>query len=341
MLKNHRTPFAKASYKSQIVRLRAAAAQAMKAYPIRVASISLLNHGENTTFKVVAADQRKYVLRIHRHGYHSPAGLDEEFKWMDTLREIEGLSLPSVVLSLTGKKVISVERSDLDAPRCCDLLVWTDGHFRWAGLGTHHLFALGQMTARIHLKSRPFKPQIRTYWTAEGLLGNAATIGPFEPIPGASASDVKLINQGRKRLFQQLKTYESRFPDRLCMLHADLHFGNLLWQKNGIGIIDFDDSGFGFRMYDLAVTCWMINRNKKIPSGNKSRLRQALLEGYATVIPIDNHDSKLLDTLITTRELVLLGWLLRRQDNPKLRPFMRKALQRNRQTLRRVVGAGA
>jgi Ser/Thr protein kinase RdoA (MazF antagonist) len=69
------------------------------------------------------------------------------------------------------------------------------------------------------------------------------------------------------------------------------------------------------------------------------RLKQALLEGYATVIPIDSHDSKLLNTLITTRELVLLGWLLRRQDNPKLRPFMGKALQRNRQTLKRVVGS--
>jgi Ser/Thr protein kinase RdoA (MazF antagonist) len=123
------------------------------------------------------------------------------------------------------------------------------------------------------------------------------------------------------------------------MLHADLHFGNLLWQKDGIGIIDFDDSGFGFRMYDLAVTSWMINRNRKIPYSNKLRLKQALLEGYATVIPIDSHDSKLLNTLITTRELVLLGWLLRRQDNPKLRPFMGKALQRNRQTLKRVVGS--
>jgi Ser/Thr protein kinase RdoA (MazF antagonist) len=333
-------PFAMASYRSQISRLRAVALRALKEYPISVQSVNLLNHGENTTFKVHATGNRQYVLRVHRHGYHTPLGLSEEFEWMDTLRNIEGLTLPIPALSRSGQKVVTVELAGIEAPRDCDLLFWVNGHFRWRGLTARRLFALGQMTAKIHNESRLFKPKIRNYWTAEGLLGTNATLGPFDSIPGASANDHRLIHQGRLALLKRLKTYEKCFPERLCMLHGDLHFGNLLWKTDGIGIIDFDDSGFGFRMYDLAVTCWMIKRNKKISNWKKPILSSALLEGYASVIPIDDHDRRLFDTLIPTRELVLLGWLLRRQDNPKLRPFLRKALRRNIRSLGLLMKSG-
>ncbi len=44
--------FEKASYLSQLHRLRALAELALTKYPVRVKKIEFINHGENTTFKV-------------------------------------------------------------------------------------------------------------------------------------------------------------------------------------------------------------------------------------------------------------------------------------------------
>ena len=37
------------------------------------------------------------------------------------------------------------------------------------------------------------------------------------------------------------------------MIHADLHFGNLVWNQSQGTPIDFDDCGYGSKLYDAAV----------------------------------------------------------------------------------------
>jgi Ser/Thr protein kinase RdoA (MazF antagonist) len=52
---------------------------------------------------------------------------------------------------------------------------------------------------------------------------------------------------------RELQRFERRFPERLGLIHADLHFGNFLDTGAGPAAIDFDDCGRGFLAYDLAV----------------------------------------------------------------------------------------
>ena len=37
------------------------------------------------------------------------------------------------------------------------------------------------------------------------------------------------------------------------LIHADLHFGNVLVDGDRLAVIDFDDCGFGWHPYELAV----------------------------------------------------------------------------------------
>ena len=95
-------PFAEASYKSQVYRLRALARKVVAHFGLRQARLEFINHGENATFKLTAADASKYLVRIHRGGYHSASGLKEELTWLDILSRT-GLRVPRPVRSPRGR----------------------------------------------------------------------------------------------------------------------------------------------------------------------------------------------------------------------------------------------
>ena len=44
---------------------------------------------------------------------------------------------------------------------------------------------------------------------------------------------------------------------RVSTIHADLHAGNILVRDGGVTVIDVDDAGFGWHVYELAVALLM------------------------------------------------------------------------------------
>jgi Ser/Thr protein kinase RdoA (MazF antagonist) len=103
------------------------------------------------------------------------------------------------------------------------------------------------------------------------------------------------------------------------MIHADLHFGNLLLSQGRIAAIDFDDCGFGFHVYDLVVPLKHLAKRRK---REYPRFKSALIEGYSRHCGWDKHDEEVLSYMMIARGLAMLGWLNSRSDNPSLRkPF--------------------
>ena len=135
-----------------------------------------------------------------------------------------------------------------------------------------------------------------------------------------SSADQRVISDGRRRVYRKLKRFEARFPQRQGLIHADLHFGNLLLSQGHIAAIDFDDCGFGFHAYDLVVPL----RNAEYILGKRRRrelprFKEALVEGYSRQCGWDNEDEGILPYMMIARGLALLGWLNSRSDNPSLR----------------------
>jgi Ser/Thr protein kinase RdoA (MazF antagonist) len=126
-----------------------------------------------------------------------------------------------------------------------------------------------------------------------------------------------------------LRRFERAFPDRLGAIHGDLHQWNFIVSQGGLAAIDFDDCGYGFRAYDLAVPLMTFGRLRvEIPGPVKRALREAMVEAYRRHMPWDEHDETLLDELILTRDLAMLGWLGSRSDHPKLRANIPAAIER-------------
>ena len=56
----------------------------------------------------------------------------------------------------------------------------------------------------------------------------------------------------RAQIRRALDRY-GRDPATFSLIHADLHHANLLVNDRDLSIIDFDDAGFGWHQYDIAV----------------------------------------------------------------------------------------
>jgi Ser/Thr protein kinase RdoA (MazF antagonist) len=64
-------------------------------------------------------------------------------------------------------------------------------------------------------------------------------------------------------------------------IHADLHQRNYLFHGTTVGAIDFDDCGWGYYAYDMAVTLSNLEHLPVFPA-----LQEAFLTGYQSVWPL-------------------------------------------------------
>lgn len=318
-------PFAEASYRSQVSRLRRLAAVALAKYPLYVRRLEFIHHGENTTFKVTAREGR-FLLRIHRNGYHTPSAIGEELQWLALLSK-KGLKVPAPLKSRAGRLLETAAHPLVPAAREVCVFKWTEGSRGGGRLRPELMFEVGRLLGRIQNETPRAKPRHRVYWNADGLVGRSPKFGPIDRIKGATPAQQKLISRVRLRTYRKLKWFEKTFPRRLGLIHADLHFGNLLKTRDGIAAIDFDDGGYGFHAYDLAIPLVGAERLMKKKKLNREALKSALIAGYKTERAWDRYDDEILPVLITARKLLMLGWLNSRTDNPRLAAFLPTAIK--------------
>jgi Ser/Thr protein kinase RdoA (MazF antagonist) len=87
------------------------------------------------------------------------------------------------------------------------------------------------------------------------------------------------------------------------LIHADLHLGNALFWRGGVRVIDFDDCGFGYLLYDIAVALWELRYRNDYED-----FRSALVGGYTQHRPLPPGGLAHLDDFIATREVTIGLW---------------------------------
>jgi Ser/Thr protein kinase RdoA (MazF antagonist) len=94
-----------------------------------------------------------------------------------------------------------------------------------------------------------------------------------------------------------------------------------------VSLIDFDDSGFGFRLYDLGTALVQTVEQPEHPA-----LREALMAGYGTT----DHD--LVEAFILARALASVGLTISRlsRDHPVNKSHLARAIYCAEQVLGRL-----
>lgn len=308
------------SPEEQARRLLALAASALENWELDVERLEPLKVRENAVYAVYLRCGRRVVLRVHRYGYHTDAALESEHLWLQALCA-SGIEVPRFRATRHGRMFAQVTVAGLSGPRQVDLLEWIDGlplgalsELNVSDTQVERIYGtIGGLAAAMHnhasgwLKPRGF---IRHAWDAEGLVGEQPLWGRFWELGALSAEQRRLFLALRSRLLADLPGYGVT-SDRFGLIHADLVPENILITGTGPRIIDFDDGGHGWHMFELATSLYFIRRERYYEAA-----REALLAGYRRHRPLPEEHAKMLPLFLAARGTTYLGWAHTRRGEP-------------------------
>jgi len=303
--------------KSQAERLEAAGREALKHWNMSDAELSLIKYRENAVFRVEQDGIRK-ALRLHRHGYHSDDELLSELHWMRALKDA-GISVPRVIPAESGELFVKHAAPDLPGEIQVDLFEWIDGEQLGtveegiaADAGVEKIYGtIGELAAKVHNQATIWQPPqgfTRHAWDADGLAGEQPVWGRFWEIESASTSERELMIRGRDRVHRDLSNL-AKSPGTYSMIHADFTPENLLVDADHIRLIDFDDAGFGWHLFEIATSLYFIMDEPFF-----DQARDALIEGYRRHRQLPDEQLELLPLFFLARGFTYVGWVHTRRE---------------------------
>jgi Ser/Thr protein kinase RdoA (MazF antagonist) len=183
---------------------------------------------------------------------------------------------------------------------------WGDGHRLQQGLRPKHLTALGRVVAQMHNFSAGWQPPpgfSRPHWDWDTQLGGSLFEHPQEELvasmPPQFREPFETVSQEAKRVMDSL----GKGPDAYGLIHADLYPENVLFKAGRAYPIDFEDCGYGYWMWDIAVALcqWAWN-------GAWEQIRDAFREGYAQMRTLPEAQWALLDLFVATQFATMVLW---------------------------------
>ena len=87
-------------------------------------------------------------------------------------------------------------------------------------------------------------------------------------------------------------------PDRYGLIHADFRLANLLIHEGNTRVIDFDDCGIGWFLYDAGTAVSFFEHKPDVPE-----LMEAWKEGYRRARPLSKEEDDEIWTFILLRRM--------------------------------------
>jgi Ser/Thr protein kinase RdoA (MazF antagonist) len=285
-------------------RVRGCALDALPAYGCHPgAAVELLNVSENATFLVTDPEAGPSVLRVHRLGYHTEQEIASELAWMDALRAEAGVRTPRILPAADGRRIVTVAERGGAASRHCVRFEFLPGS---EPEGELNFAELGEITARMHRHAREWpRPAwfTRFHWDYRAAFGDQARWGRWQDGIGVGPAELRVLT----RLDDVLRTRLAAFgtgPGRYGLVHADTRLANLLVHDGSVSVIDFDDSGFSWYLYDLGTAVSFFEHSPEVPA-----LVDSWLDGYRLAGRLPAEDQAEIWTFIMFRRLLLVAWI--------------------------------
>lgn len=267
----------------------------------------LIRNRENAVFEITLPTGPA-ALRLHRMGYQSDAAIWSELWWCAALAA-EGVAVPAALPSRDGALLVTLSNG-----RKASVIDWVTGEAMGiAGqpydLPRHVLLerhrALGRLVADFHAATArlTLPPDFsRPRWDIPGLVGENPFWGRFWEHPEANADQRATLQNAHAFLCERLEDHARTAS--IVPIHADVLRENVLVNDHSLSLIDFDDSGWGFALYDLGT---VLSQNLYEPA--YPDIRDALMAGYGTT------DIQTVEMFTLARTCASVGWTM-----PRLAP---------------------
>ena len=291
----------------------------------RNSPLALLKLRENAVFRLIDRDEnKKYVVRVHRAYYHSSGELRSEWKWVAALRDY-GIQTPVLRYSDKDRMVETVQTYGVPEPRQVDVVEWIEGEqlgsveegLQGSPAQVRARFeTLGSIMARMHNQAEHWQPPTgfsRHAWDVDGLVGEEPFWGRFWNLLDLSDTQRDTLLKVRNKLRTDL-TKLGTAPDRYGLIHADLVFENVMVGPDGVRVIDFDDCGYGWHLFDIATSIIFL-----YGTAHFTTAKDALITGYRQHRTLTDEHLAWFPVLLMARATTYLGWMHTRPETETAR----------------------
>lgn len=315
------TPYEELTRVGRLRRMRQVARTALAAYGLGDARLSFVRQAGNTMYRVTDPEPDasrvdpdlfttgQYLLRIHQPGYQAPEAIELELAWLEAMRREAGLPVHEPVRTRDGRLLVEVSVPGVPGPRTCSLLRWLKGRMVTRGAGPHHYRAQGRLMGRMHNHAAGWQPPpglTKRQWDWNGFFheveGADLTAPEIWPLlPAAYVEPYQAVTQQVRQVMDEWGTG----GDVYGLIHADLGLdANLLFWHGEARAIDFDDSGYGYWIYDLAIAL----EHCRDDGATFGRCRDALFAGYAEVRSLPDWQAQQLGLFLAAWDVYLSLW---------------------------------
>jgi Ser/Thr protein kinase RdoA (MazF antagonist) len=300
-------PFETLPHEERLKRLAALANAALASFDLPSgATAALINLSENATYKVEApGGGKRWALRVHREGYHTHNGIASELAWCMALRNEAGVVTPVPVRGRDGELIQTISHAGLPRPRKIVLFEWETGSEPKEN-DVAGFEILGETAARMHAHVRGWqKPSYfeRLTWDFDTSLGDRPHWGRWRDGMGMTPETERIFGRTVDLIGQRLARF-GKASERFGLIHCDMRLANLLMDGRTVKVIDFDDCGFSWLLYDCATTVSFFEHETHVPE-----LLDAWVSGYRRVAGLSKEDEAEIATFVMLRRLLLVAWI--------------------------------
>lgn len=257
-----------------------------------------LNSYENRVFEIflerppdIAPKVDRIVVKFYRPGRWSRAALEEEHQFLHELKE-EKIPV-SAPLRFRGSTIAEVEG--------IFLTVFPKVYGRMPDeILPDEVSLVGRLMAQVHnigaqkvFRHRPSLADPDQLWDTLDFLRDWVAV---ELWPRYEAAAAELLDRAEDEIDRN--SYQR--------IHGDFHRGNLLSNKDGFLLVDFDDCQMGPVVQDV----WMILQ------GLEPEDRKLLIDGYETLREFPHHQMSWIPLLRGLRIFNYAAWIARRWEDP-------------------------
>jgi len=304
------------THQGRMRRLRKVAELALEQYDLPEAKLTYVHSEGNVIYRVDVQDPissklitepfvpNRYNLRILSTSNYE--GIQGELTWLAALRNEAGLPVPEPVPTREGKLLIHIKTPGVPQGKYISIMRWVDGHHVGDTPTLRQARAWGKLVAQLHNFAATWvapKDFERPTWDWDGQLGNGVLRTPVAELIKAMPEKYQQAFQTVSYEVKQVMEAYGKNPGTYGLIHADMYMENLLFKGDQPRLIDFEDCGFGFWMWDFGVIFSQWPWTDEFP-----RLRDSFFDGYNKVRTLPEEQFKHLDLFMAAQCATMVLW---------------------------------
>lgn len=237
-----------------------------------IIACKLWNRGLSDVY-LVETNKQPYILKVSHHHWRNLADIQFELELLEFLNH-KNIPVAYPIRTRAGKLLVTIKA--LEGDRYAALFPYADGTVPLGDLNLTQSKIFGQTLAKLHQSSADFYSSAqRQPLTLDYLLDDSYQV--IAECLQDRLQDLIYLEKVIKQIKEKLPAIPHQSPFWV-VCWGDPHSGNAHFTENNqITLFDFDQCGYGWRVFDLAKFFQV-----SLHAGIDRKVRDAFLSGYQT-----------------------------------------------------------